>query len=225
MVAAEVVHLRAPPARPRVAHLPEVVGAQLADLPGRQQPPPDRVGLLVARHHGVPVEDRGVQPVGRQLPDLGQQLPGEPDRLGLEVVAEREVAEHLEEGVMAQRRPDVLEVVVLAADAHALLRAGRPAIVAALLAEEAVLELVHPGVGEQQRRVVGRHERRTGDDAVAVPGEVVEERRADLVRGHERSIVEAGARSAEVERRAESRRAQASSALVVVGTSPLSRAP
>ncbi len=184
VVAAEVVHLRASPARPGVAHLPEVVGTQFADLPGRQQPAPDRVGLFVARHHGVTLEYRGVQPIRRQRPDVGQQLPGEPDRLGLEVVPEREVAEHLEERVVAQRGADILEVVVLAADPHALLRAGRPAIVAALLAEERVLELVHPGVGEQQRRVVGRHEGRAGDDAVAVPGEVAEERCADLVRGH-----------------------------------------
>ena len=85
---------------------------------------------------------------------------------------------------MAERRPDVVEVVVLAADAHALLRRRRARVVALLAAEEHVLELVHPGVGEEQRRVVVRHERRARDDAVAVSFEVVEERRADLVRGH-----------------------------------------
>ena len=72
--------------------------------------------------------------------------------VGLEVVAEREVAEHLEERVVAQRRPDVVEVVVLAADAHALLRGRGARVVALLPAEEHVLELVHPGIREQQRR-------------------------------------------------------------------------
>ena len=120
----------------------------------------------------------------RNLPDVGQQLPGEPDRLFLEVVAEREVAEHLEKRVMARRRPDVLEVVVLAADAHALLAARRALVVALFLAEEHVLELVHPGVGEQQRRIVVRDERRAGHDAVAVPLEILQKRRANLSPGH-----------------------------------------
>ena len=53
---------------------------------------------------------------------LGQQLPGELDRAFLEVVAEREVAEHLEEGVVARGVADVVEVVVLAAGADAFLR-------------------------------------------------------------------------------------------------------
>ncbi len=85
---------------------------------------------------------------------------------------------------MPERRPDVVEVVVLAADAHALLRRRRPLVVARLLPQEHVLELVHPGVGEEQRRVVVGHERRAGHDAVAVPLEVLEERRANLLGGH-----------------------------------------
>jgi hypothetical protein len=40
----------------------------------------------------------------------------------LEIVAEREVAQHLEEGVVARRVADVFQVVVLAAGAHAFLR-------------------------------------------------------------------------------------------------------
>ena len=90
--------------------------------------------------------------VGIELPLLGQQRPGQRNGVVLEVVAEREIAEHLEERVMAKRRPDVVEVVVLAADAHALLRRGRARVVALLAAEEHVLELVHAGVGEEQRR-------------------------------------------------------------------------
>ena len=44
------------------------------------------------------------------------------DRALLEVVAEGEIAEHLEEGVMARGVADVIEVVVLAAGADAFLR-------------------------------------------------------------------------------------------------------
>ena len=66
---------------------------------------------------------------------------------------------------------------MLAADAHALLRRRRARVVALLAAEEHVLELVHPGVGEEQRRVVAGHERRAGHDAVAVLLEVLQEGR------------------------------------------------
>src|SRR5207249_2087249 len=69
------------------------------------------------------------------------------------------VAQHLEEGVVARGEADVLEIVVLSARAHALLAGGGAAVVAALAAGEDVLELVHAGVGEEQRRVVLGNER------------------------------------------------------------------
>ena len=89
----------------------------------------------------------------------GEQLPGVGDGFALEVVAEAEVAEHLEEGVVAAGEADVFEVVVLAAGADAFLRGGGAGVVALLGAEEDVLELVHAGVGEEQRGVVGGDER------------------------------------------------------------------
>ena len=89
----------------------------------------------------------------------GEQLPGVGDGFALEVVAEAEVAEHLEEGVVAAGEADVFEVVVLAAGADALLRGGGAGVVALLGAEEDVLELVHAGVGEEQRGVVVRDQR------------------------------------------------------------------
>ena len=158
-----VEDLRARAAGAGVGHLPEVVGDVLglaglvadahaalgrdADLLG-----PEVVGLVV-----VDV-DRGPELVLGQLVDLGQQLPGEADRVALEVVAETEVAEHLEERVVPGRVADVLEVVVLAAGAQRLLRGGRTRVRALLAAGEHVLELHHAAVDEQQRRVVGRHQ-------------------------------------------------------------------
>ena len=134
---------------------------------------------------------------------LGEQLPGELDRALLEVVAEREVAEHLEEGVVARGVADVVEVVVLAAGAHALLRGRRAHVGARLLAGEHVLELHHAGVGEHQRRVVARHERRRRHDLVAVLLEEVEERSADVVdAGHLVAFGKApGAEATEARRR------------------------
>ena len=104
----------------------------------------------------VVLVDRAPEPLGRDAEVLRQKLPREADRVALEVVAEAEVAEHLEERVMARRVADVLEVVVLAARAHAMLRARGARDRALLAADEHVLELDHAGVREQQRRVVAR---------------------------------------------------------------------
>ena len=100
-----------------------------------------------------------------------EQFPGVLDRVALEVVAEAEVAEHFEEGVVARGVADVFQVVVLAAGAHAFLRRGGARVGTLVEAEEDVLELVHARVGEQQRRVVVRHQRTGCDDLVAFGGE------------------------------------------------------
>ena len=78
--------------------LPEIEGLVVVDIDGDQQ-------LL-----------------GRHAEFLGDQLPGQLDGAFLEVIAEREIAEHLEEGVVARGVADIVEVVVLAAGAHAFLR-------------------------------------------------------------------------------------------------------
>ena len=179
-----VEDLGARAARAGVAHHPEVVGriaralvvADAHDALGRHADlaVPDVVGLVVL---GV---DRDPELLGRQLVDLGQQLPGESDRVLLEVVAEAEIAQHLEEGVVTRGVADVLEVVVLAAGADAFLRRGRPRVRPLVEAEEHVLELVHAGVGEQQRRVVARHHRARRHDGVALALEELQEGLADV---------------------------------------------
>ena len=112
---------------------------------------------------------------------LRQQLPGEQDRALLEVIAEGEIAEHLEEGVVARGVADIVEIVVLAAGAHAFLRRRRAQGFRLLGAGEHVLERHHAGIGEHQRRVVARHERRRRHDHVVVLGEEIEKGRADVV--------------------------------------------
>ncbi len=152
-----VENLRARTARAGVAHLPEIVGAgDPDDLRIRQAG-----DLLPEAERLVVVDvDRDHQPVGRQAELLGHQVPGELDGAVLEVVAEREVAEHLEEGVMARGVADIVEVVVLAAGAHAFLRGGGARIGTLLQAGEDVLELHHARIGEHQGRIVARHQRR-----------------------------------------------------------------
>ncbi len=185
VIAAEIVNLGAAPAGAGLAHGPEILGqAQLGDPVGGHELGPDRVRVRVARDGRLSLEDRWIEPFRGQLPRRRQELPGKRDRLFLEVVAEREVPQHLEEGVMPERGPDVVEVVVLAADAHALLRCRGARVGPLLAAEKRVFELVHPGVGEEQRRVVAGHQRRTRDDRVSLPLEVLEEAAANLARVH-----------------------------------------
>ncbi len=75
---------------------------------------------------------------------------------------------------MAVGEADVFEIVVLAAGAHAFLRSRGPVVVALFQAEEDVLELVHARVGEQQRGIVLRDERRRMHLAVSLLDEKVQ---------------------------------------------------
>src|SRR5690606_5800316 len=108
--------LRAGAAWTRFTHGPEVVAGrdpddlvigEAADL----LPDPKSLVVLVVDGHQKPLR---VEPVL-----LGHQSPGELDGDVLEVIAEREVAQHLEECVMPGRIADIVEVIVLAARAHA----------------------------------------------------------------------------------------------------------
>ena len=77
------------------------------------------------------------------------ELVGPGDGVFLEVVAEAEVAQHLEEGEMALGRTDDVDVD----GPHHLLHRRRTWKGGMLLTEEVGLEGHHPGVGEQQRGV------------------------------------------------------------------------
>src|SRR5699024_10516635 len=82
-----------------------------------------------------------------QAEDVDRELPRPADGLPLAVVAEAEVAEHLEEAEVALRAADGVQVVVLAAGADALLDGAgawrRPRRL--LLADEVRDEGHHPG--------------------------------------------------------------------------------
>ena len=162
---------RARPARTGLAHGPEVVGggdAQDAAVGKPGDLPPQIERLVVV---GV---DGDQQAVAGEAELARDQVPGQLDGQVLEVVAEREVAQHLEEGVMAGGVAHVLEIVVLAAGADALLGGGGAHIVALLGAGEDVLELDHARIREHQRRVVARHQRAGRHHPVVVAGEIVQ---------------------------------------------------
>jgi hypothetical protein len=73
--------------------------------------------------------------------------------------------------MVAVGEPYVFEVIVLAAGADAFLGGGGARIIALLEAQENILELVHPGVREEQGGIIRRDERRAAHDAVAALGE------------------------------------------------------
>jgi hypothetical protein len=149
---------------PRLAHGPEVlllIEAVDLFLGNADHAFPEIIGLVVVTKYR---HDETLRP---QMPDLRNELPCELDGLLLEVVPEGEVAQHLEERVMTRSVADVLEVVVLARSAHALLGGGGPRVLAGLLAQENALELHHPCIGEQKRRIRGGHQGRARHAPVA----------------------------------------------------------
>ncbi len=179
-----VEHFRARTARAGVAHGPEVIRCVARALVVADTDDPFfRHADFVfpnAERFVVFLIDRDRELFRRQSIDFGQQFPAIVDRVALEIVAEREVAEHFEERVMAGCVADVFEVVVLAAGAHAALRGRGARIRTALRSEEYVLELDHAGVREQQRGIVAGHKARRADDRMALRFKELEEFLADV---------------------------------------------
>ena len=176
-----VVDLRARTARAGNAHRPVVVGHTAAlDALGRQAgdllPQPD--GLVVVVIDGGP-EPFGVEPVAALGDRIGQQRPGEFDGPALEVVAEGEVAGHLEEGVVPGGDTDLVDV----RGPDALLDAGRRGVRRGALPQEVGHELDHARVDEQQVGVIEDH-RGAGHLGVSCVDEVVGEPLPDLVGLH-----------------------------------------
>ena len=178
------VELRARAAGTGVAHGPEVVFlAQFENPLGGKIRAPVIESFGVPGHAVFALEDRGGKAILIEAHRSGEELPGERDRVFLEIVAEREVPEHLEERVMTRGQADVLEIVVFAAGADALLRRGGAVVAPGLAPQEHILELVHPRVGEEKGRVVLGNQRRTAHDLVLPLLEKLEERRTNRVGG------------------------------------------
>ena len=184
MIAVVVEDLGAGTARAGIAHRPEVVGSVRSplvvtdahDAIGRYTDLffPDVEGFIVSRVDGHQ------QALFRQLQHLGQEAPCKLDGILLEVVAEAEVAQHFEEGVVTSGIADVFQIVVLTTGTHATLGSRRAIVGTLVCAKEHVLELVHTRVGKQQGRVVMRYQRAGGDNLVPLGTEILEKRGANL---------------------------------------------
>ena len=185
------VELRARPARADGPGFPEVLRARTADDPLARHPhrPPQLDRLLVGpQPQGLVTVEHGDPDVLRaEAEDLERQLPRELDRALLEVLADREVAEHLEEGEVAQRRAHLLDV----GRAEALLAARELPRRRRFAPQEVGLQRLHPRSGEQHGAILRRrHERGGGQPPMPALLEEGQEALADLIRGHGRVILE-----------------------------------
>ena len=106
------------------------------------------VGLVVVQVDG------DVQALRLQAEQAGAEVPGEGDGVLLEVVADAEVAQHLEEGEVL-----VVAYLVDVGGAEGLLAAGETATGRGLLAHEEGLEGHHAGGGEEQGGIAGGNQR------------------------------------------------------------------
>ena len=169
---------RAGTARAGVTHRPEIIRGRDADdlvVAEARDLLPKCGGFIVI------VIDGDEQLIFRQRKILGDQRPRSVNRAFLEIVAERKVAEHLEEREMARGVADIVEVVVLAASANALLARRRAWVRRLCSAGEVVLELDHARVGEEQGRIVLRDERGRTRQLVAARVEEVQKLSANVV--------------------------------------------
>ena len=179
------VQLRAGAAGPRRADLPEVLRARALDDPLARNADlePGLYGLLVGTESELLVtgEHRDPDVLLAEPEPLPRQRPRVVDGLALEVVPEREVAEHLEEREVPGGRADDLDV----GGAKRLLARRRARMRRTLRAQEVRLQWVHPRHREQSRGVeLGGHQRRRGQPPVVALLEELEVRAPDVVRGH-----------------------------------------
>ena len=160
LVAPVVVDLGVGAARPRPSDRPEVLRARQPHDPLAREadrlPERDRGLVLAEPELRVARVHRRPDPVPVDLQVLADELGGELDCAFLEVLPEREVAEHLEEGQVVAVEPDLVDV----RRAEALLR-GRGQRRRRLLAAEEEWHLrLHPGRGEERRVVVRTRDQR-----------------------------------------------------------------
>lgn len=186
MIAVVVEDLGARTAWTGITHLPEVVGrigrtfivanANNAFAWNTDFFFPDFIGFVVCFIDGHP------QTLFRQGEPVftGQQFPCILDGIVFKIVAEAEVAQHFEEGVVTRSVTDVFQVIVLTARAHAALGSGRAGIITLVEAKENILELIHPGVGKQQSGVIVWYQGAAGNYLMSLTMEKVEKRLTDL---------------------------------------------
>jgi hypothetical protein len=91
--------------------------------------------------------------------------------------------------MMAGGAADLFQVVVFPPRPDAFLGAACPDVVAFFQAEENILELVHPGIGEEERRVIMGNNAGTRDDGMSTVMKKLEKFCPDFVTCHENPYI------------------------------------
>ena len=168
-----------------IAHFPEVVFfVAVEDVVFRQEAQPDGACFVVGGQLVlfISFKNRGIEPVFGQAIHLRQEFPGPAQRFVLEVIADRPVAQHFEHRVVCAVVAYVFQVVVFARHAQAFLGVGDAPVIGHLVAEEEILELVHPRVGEHEGRILFVHNRRRRHNFMLFGGKKVQEKLSDFGR-------------------------------------------
>ncbi len=146
-----------------IPHLPEIILLIAVQNPFlRQIIQPNPACLLIPRQPvvGTSLEHRGIQPLLLQPHLHSQKFPGILNGMLLEIIPERPVAQHLEHRMMIRVVPHLLQVIVLSRHPQALLRIRHPPTLRRNIAQNHILELIHPRVRKHQRRIILHHHRR-----------------------------------------------------------------
>ena len=185
--AAVVEDFRARTARAGVAHHPEVVRHVAGALVVADADDaffgnvdfilPNVVGFVVFKVNGNP------KAVFGQLINRRQEFPGPVNGFTLEVITEAEVSQHFKERVVTRGITHVVQVVVLAARADALL-SRRRTVKRLIEPQEVRLELVHASVRKEKRRIVLRYHWARLYDRVALALKEFEVGRTNFGRRH-----------------------------------------
>ena len=156
------------------AVLPEVVRLAKAEdlfLGDADLLVPDVKGLVIIQIH------RGIQTVFLQTHYLGQKLPAPCNGLVLEVIAEREIAQHLKIGAVAGSVAHIVNI----AGADALLAGADPAAGRLFLSLEPGLHGGHSGVDEQDGFVILGYQRKAGQAQMVFALKVAQEHFPQLI--------------------------------------------
>ena len=136
---------------------------------------PHTLGLVVGSQSIALITSKHghVEAVLLKLAYLREEFPGPINGLLLKVVSKGPVAEHFKQRVVVGVNTHLLEVVVLATDAQALLAVRNPRVNYRLGTDEHVFKRIHSRVGKHQRGVVLNHQRSRRHNHVPFRGEKV----------------------------------------------------
>ena len=92
-----------------------------------------------------------------------------------EIIAKREIAEHLEKSMVPRRIANIFKVIMLAARPQRFLRRGRAGNGTFFHTGKDVFELHHPRIGKKQTGVIAWHQRTGRYNFMPIFGEIIEE--------------------------------------------------